>query len=193
MTAVPPRPAPEPGATRSLRARLAAGPLVRRIALVDLHVWTFVRRRLAIPQADGVVKAYTTAGEHAGLWYAIGLVGLVTSKGDRAAKWRRAMLSVFVTQVANTAVKTVFRRPRPVVEDLPALVKVPTSLSFPSAHSSTSFCAARTYSALVPERRGALYGAAVAMAASRVYVGVHYPSDIAVGAALGTAIGSVAR
>ncbi|HWT93949.1 MAG TPA: phosphatase PAP2 family protein [Solirubrobacteraceae bacterium] len=187
------RPAPEPGATRSLRARLAAGPLVRRIALADLRISTFVRTRLDLPHAHGPIKAYTTAGEHAALWYAIGTVAMLRADPATAARWRRAMLSVFVTQLVNTAVKTVFRRRRPLVEDLPALVKVPTSLSFPSAHSSTSFCAARTYSALAPGRAPLLYGAAAAMAASRVYVGVHYPTDIAVGAALGTAIGSVAR
>lgn len=145
-----------------------------------------------MPHAHGPIKLYTTTGEHAALWYAIGTAGIVLDR-EHAPQWRRAMLSVLVTQLVNTAVKTVFRRRRPVLEDLPALVKVPTSLSFPSAHSSTSFCAARTYSALVPSRRRELYGLAAAMAASRVYVGVHYPSDIAVGAALGTAIGSVAR
>lgn len=145
-----------------------------------------------MPSAHGPIRLYTTAGEHAALWYAIGAAGLVLDR-EQAPRWRRAMLSVLVTQLVNTAVKTVFRRRRPAVEDLPALVKVPTSLSFPSAHSSTSFCAARAYSRLVPSRRRALYGAAAAMACSRVYVGVHYPSDIAVGAALGTAIGSVAR
>jgi undecaprenyl-diphosphatase len=85
------------------------------------------------------------------------------------------------------------RRRRPALEDLPALVKVPTSLSFPSAHSSTSFAAARGFSPLVPRARTPLHVAAACMALSRVYLGVHYPSDIAVGALLGTAIGKAGR
>jgi undecaprenyl-diphosphatase len=101
------------------------------------------------------------------------------------------MLGIGATQIINTAIKAVFRRRRPALEELPALVKVPTSLSFPSSHSATSFTAARAYSALVPAPP--LYVAAALMALSRVYVGVHYPSDIVVGAGLGLTIGSVAR
>jgi undecaprenyl-diphosphatase len=190
LLAVPDRPAPEPGATRSLRARLVAGPFARRIAKADLRLYTLVRRDLQVPAAQRVVTLFTTSGEHAAAWYVLGVCGMTLDR-PRAAEYRRAMLGVFATQLVNTAVKGVFRRRRPALEELPHLVKVPTSLSFPSAHSSTSFAAARAYSALVPGRP--LYVAAALMALSRVYVGVHYPSDIAVGAGLGLAIGSVAR
>ena len=76
------------------------------------------------------------------------------------------------------------------VEGLPALVATPTKLSFPSAHSSTSFAAARAYGRCAGRP---LYATAAAMAASRVYLGVHYPSDVAAGALLGLAMGSAAR
>jgi undecaprenyl-diphosphatase len=132
------------------------------------------------------------SGEHAALWYGIGCIGLVGDVRHRT-QWRRAMLRVFVTQLVNTAAKGVVRRRRPAFEDLPALVKVPTSLSFPSAHSSTSFAAARGFSALAPRFARPLHGLAALMALSRVYLGVHYPSDIAVGALLGSAIGNAGR
>ena len=77
------------------------------------------------------------------------------------------------------------------VEDLPQLMATPTGLSFPSSHATSSFAAARAFGALVP---GApLQLAALAMGPSRLYLGVHYPSDVAAGAALGTAIGSLGR
>jgi membrane-associated phospholipid phosphatase len=78
------------------------------------------------------------------------------------------------------------RRPRPVLPGLPALSPVVSSLSFPSAHATTSFAAARAYRGLAPA--GALYAAAGAFALSRPYLGVHYPSDVAAGAVFGTAL-----
>jgi membrane-associated phospholipid phosphatase len=96
------------------------------------------------------------------------------------------MASIFATQLLNTALKVLFRRKRPALEDLPASVPVPTSLSFPSAHASTSFCAARGFR---PLARLPLVPVAVAIAFSRVYFGVHYPSDVLVGAALGSVVG----
>jgi undecaprenyl-diphosphatase len=191
LLAVSSRPAPEPGATRSLRARLAAGPLARRIALIDVRLYRVIRSDdLQVEVAHPVITAYTKSGEHAALWYAYGLAATALDR-QNAEQYRRAMLGILATQLVNTAIKGVFRRRRPALEELPALVKVPTSLSFPSAHSATAFAAARAFSALAPSPP--LYVAAALMALSRVYVGVHFPSDIAVGAGLGLTIGSIAR
>jgi len=91
----------------------------------------------------------------------------------------------------NYAVKVAVRRRRPELSDLPQLSPTVSRLSFPSAHATTSFAAARAFSGLVPA--GALYGAAGAFAASRPYLGVHYPSDVVAGALLGSVIGDRAR
>jgi undecaprenyl-diphosphatase len=87
---------------------------------------------------------------------------------------------------ANQAVKFALRRSRPELDDLPPLTPVVTQLSFPSAHATTSFAAARAYARLAPA--WALYAAAIAFAVSRPYLGVHYPSDVLAGALLGTAV-----
>lgn len=59
-----------------------------------------------------------------------------------------------------------------------------SNLSFPSAHTTTAFCGARMYGRLgLP-----LYPLALALAASRLYLRVHYPSDVVAGAVLGTVI-----
>ncbi len=98
------------------------------------------------------------------------------------------MLGVYAV---NTAIKFAVRRPRPRIAGLPPLQGTTTGLSFPSAHAATSFAGALAYSRLgLPA--APLYGLAGAIAASRVYLGVHYPSDVLAGAVLGTALAAVA-
>ncbi|MGZ4269820.1 MAG: phosphatase PAP2 family protein [Solirubrobacteraceae bacterium] len=179
----------EPGARASLRARLRGGPIGRAIARADLALYRLLRSAAREPQLRPV-RAFSRLGEHAAVWLALGAAGTVLDV-PRRARWRRALGVVGGTYVLNTAIKGLFRRRRPVLDDLPALVATPTKLSFPSAHASSSFAAARAYSGLLPARP--LYAVAAAMALSRVYLGVHYPSDIAAGALLGTLTGSAAR
>ncbi|MEN3282394.1 MAG: hypothetical protein V7607_3534 [Solirubrobacteraceae bacterium] len=166
-------------------------PLVRgALARADLRLYRLARSA-ARPPASELVGRFSRLGEHAALWLALGAAGAMLDAPGRRARWRRGAIVVGATYAANTAVKLAFRRRRPAIDGLPALVATPTALSFPSAHASSSFAAARAYTGLLPA--GPLYATAAAMAASRVYLGVHYPSDVAAGALLGLAMGSVAR
>lgn len=124
------------------------------------------------------------------MWLALGLGGAVLDTA-RARDWHRATAAVAGAYLVNQAVKLAVRRPRPMLVDLPPLVATPTQISFPSAHATSSLAAARAFGGLAPA--GLLYPAAVGMAASRVWLGVHYPSDVLAGGLLGVAIGSVAR
>ena len=101
----------------------------------------------------------------------------------------RAVKVTIAAFVANQAIKLVVRRRRPRVEGLPPLIETMSQRSYPSAHAATSFAAAAT----LPLPAAPLYVLAVAMALSRVYLGVHYPTDTAAGAALGSAIAALAR
>jgi membrane-associated phospholipid phosphatase len=144
------------------------------------------RTRGHTPTAERAVARFSSLGEHGAVWIALGLAGGLARPEQRRG-WRRARRTVGGAYVTNTAVKFAVGRRRPNLPELPSLTGTPTGLSFPSAHAATAFAGALAYS-----RLGApslpLYGLASALAYSRLYLGVHYPSDILAGALLGTAI-----
>jgi membrane-associated phospholipid phosphatase len=143
------------------------------------------------PRAERAVARFSLLGEHGAVWLAIGAVGCALDAPRRAC-WRRATATVAGTYALNTAIKQLVRRPRPNLPGLPPLTSTPTQLGFPSAHASTSFAGALAYSRLgLPV--APLYALATSVALSRLYLGVHYPSDVLGGAALGTLVGSRAR
>ncbi len=136
--------------------------------------------------AERAVARFSSLGEHGGIWLAIGLAGGL-AQPSRRGRWGRASRAVGGAYVINTALKLAIRRRRPDLPDLPPLTGTPTGLSFPSAHAATAFAGAFAYSDLgVP--RIVLYTLASTLAYSRLYLGVHHPSDILAGALLGTAV-----
>ncbi|MGH2854066.1 MAG: phosphatase PAP2 family protein [Solirubrobacteraceae bacterium] len=137
------------------------------------------------------MSRFSRLGEHGAVWLALGAAGWVLDR-PRRSRWRRATGVVAGAFALNTTVKLIVRRPRHELPGLPPLTSTPTRLSFPSAHASTSFAGARAYARLgLPA--APLYALAGALAASRLYLGVHYPSDLLAGAVLGTGIAAVAR
>lgn len=149
-----------------------------------------MRSLACTPERVAAVRRYSRLGEHGAVWFALGAAGAALD-ARRRREWARATACVAAAYCTSTSVKLAIGRRRPVVEDLPHLMATPTGLSFPSSHATSSFAAARAYGRLMPP--GPLYAAAVAMALSRLFLGVHYPSDVAAGAALGTAVGTFGR
>ena len=134
---------------------------------------------------ERAIAAYSRTGEHAACWIALGLCGATLAPDPRQRRaWLRGTRTVLCAYGLNYAVKLAVRRRRPELAGLPALTPTVSRLSFPSAHATTSFAAARAFGELIRAKR--LYAAATAFALSRPYLGVHYPSDVAAGAVLGT-------
>lgn len=141
------------------------------------------------PRVERAVATCSRAGEHAACWFALGALGIATSRSEeRRRAWRRGVAATGFAYGLNYAVKLRVRRQRPQLDELPPLTPVVSALSFPSAHATTSFAAAGTYARALPVAAPLLYGAAVFFAISRPYLGVHYPSDVVAGAALGTVV-----
>jgi membrane-associated phospholipid phosphatase len=144
---------------------------------VDVALLRLLRTRGHWPPVERAVRLYASAGENGALWLALGVL----------ARDRRAIRVVLITLAANSAAKEVVRRARPVLEEeLPPLVPTLTGRSYPSAHASTSFAGAAALARTLPSVP--LYAAAGAMALTRPYLGVHYPSDVLAGALFGRAV-----
>jgi membrane-associated phospholipid phosphatase len=136
---------------------------------------------------ERAVAVYSRLGEHGACWLLLGGTGAtLDARPSHRQRWLRGVRIVAASYGLNFLVKLAVRRRRPELKGLPPLTATVSRLSFPSAHCTTSFAAARAFSGLAPA--GRLYAAAVAFALSRPYLGVHYPSDVLAGALLGTAI-----
>jgi undecaprenyl-diphosphatase len=154
-------------------------------AALDTALLRELRTRAHQPAVERAVLAFSALGEHGALWYALSGAGALLDP-PRRGLYARAALSVAAAYGANQLIKLAVgggRRPRPA---LPPLKSTQMQLSYPSAHASTSFAGARSLSRVWPP--APLYATAAAMALSRPYIGVHYPSDVVAGAALGTGV-----
>ena len=107
----------------------------------------------------------------------------------RRREWLRAWGVIGGSFGVSQLVKLFVRRPRPDLPELPRLMGTMSNRSYPSAHATTSAAAARVLSPLVGVPLEPL---AVTMALSRLYLGVHWPSDVVAGYALGAAVAELA-
>jgi membrane-associated phospholipid phosphatase len=154
------------------------------LASLDERLLRVARTRGHRPAAERAVARFSRLGEHGAVWLAIGGAGQLLDARRRAG-WRRAGGVVVLSYTANVLVKLAVGRRRPSLPELPPLTGTPTGLSFPSAHASTSFAGALAYRRLGVSA-APLYALAVGLSLSRVYLGVHYPSDVLGGAVAGT-------
>jgi len=127
------------------------------------------------------------AGNNGAVWFGIGVVLAILDSANREAWLICAVLGPVAIGV-NYAVKLIVKRPRPELEGLPPLGGAPSSLSFPSAHATSSFAVATAMTRV--ESLGALaFALAFALALGRPYLGMHYPSDVLAGVLLGVVLG----
>jgi membrane-associated phospholipid phosphatase len=152
-----------------------------------------VQGAVAAPRVVKVARGMSHFGEHAAGWLAIGLVGAAVHRRDpdRRREWLGSAAAVALAHGASIGVKRVVRRPRPDDPSVRVLVGTPSRLSFPSSHATSTTAAAVLYGGLLRMPIGLL--TVPLMALSRLVLGVHYPSDVAAGSALGAGVALVSR
>ena len=149
-----------------------------------------MRTRGHPPAVEDAAKAIAASGENGAIWAAAGLTAAAFDP-PRRRRWLAAAALGPAAIGINFAVKLAVRRRRPELPGLPPLGGAPSALSLPSAHSTASFAAATAMSRIAPNRAAALYAGATLMALTRPYLGMHYPSDVVAGAALGVVLGNL--
>jgi membrane-associated phospholipid phosphatase len=148
---------------------------------LDRRLLRAMRTRGHSPAVEATMIAVGRLGEWGAVWAAIGLAGAAVDRGRRG-RWLRAAAVGPGAVGANFAVKLVVGRRRPRLRGLPPLAGAPSSLSFPSAHATSSLAAATAFGRVDPRTRLPLYGLAGAICTTRPYLGLHYPSDVIAGA-----------
>jgi membrane-associated phospholipid phosphatase len=156
---------------------------------LDHRLLRFMRTNGHTPGVERAAKALGRAGNNGGVWFVIGVVLAVLDSSNREAWLICAALGPIGIGL-NYAVKLIVRRPRPVLEGLPPLGGAPSSLSFPSAHATSSFAVATAMTRVEPVAALAFL-LAFALALGRPYLGMHYPSDVVAGALLGVGLGLI--
>jgi undecaprenyl-diphosphatase len=155
----------------------------------DLKLLRLLRTRGHAPGVEKLMKGLGKAGNNGGIWLGIGFVLAVLDR-DNGEAWLICAVLGPIAICLNYAVKLAVKRPRPVLEGLPPLGGAPSSLSFPSAHATSSFAVATAMTRV--DSLGAIaFVLAIALSLGRPYLGMHYPSDVLAGALLGVALGLI--
>lgn len=161
---------------------------------LDAGILLFLQENVRNEILTPVLALLTTLGNAAAVWITISLVLLLFRKTRRVGVM--SLLALLVSFLLNNMLlKNLVARVRPydAIEGLTALVGKPRDYSFPSGHTGSSFAAAWVLFRKLPARFGipALVLAGV-IGLSRLYVGVHYPTDVLFGMINGIASGGIA-
>jgi membrane-associated phospholipid phosphatase len=167
-----------------------------RFGALDARIYLAINGFPHPPWSDKlavIVTFWTTGG-----WIWAGAV--LVARLFQVPSAGRALLELLpsvagATWIVEHPVKAVFRRRRPFIDNVRALVvgKKPGSWSFPSGHTASSFACAWVLTTIWPRLAPLFYALASGVGFSRIYVGAHYPGDVASGALFGTALAELIR
>jgi undecaprenyl-diphosphatase len=158
---------------------------------IDISLFRFFNGSLCNSVFDVLMPIITDLNKQRIVLVFVALILLwMLLRGNRRARIAVILLIVtivFSDQFSSSVIKYWFERPRPchVLHNVHLLVSCGSGYSFPSSHAVNNFAGALILCFFFPRYKWWFFGFASIVAFSRVYVGAHYPSDIAGGAVIG--------
>ena len=160
--------------------------MIQYITELDGNILLFIQEFLRFEWLDPIVLFLTALGNGGAVWIALTACFLIQKKYQKTGI-AMALSLILVALITNVLLKNLVMRPRPytMIPELHALVTA-ADWSFPSGHSTSSIAAAFVMFRELPRNIGVpALVLAVIICLSRLYVGVHYPTDVLCGAAIG--------
>ena len=159
---------------------------------MEIHILDMIQN-LRTPIGDVVVPLITRLGDAGIIWIILTVLLLIIPKTRKTGVIMMAALLADVL-LCNVVIKNLVARTRPyeVIDGLKLLIEKQSDYSFPSGHTGSSFASAIVLWKELPRKYGVMaLIVAVLIAYSRLYVGVHYPSDVLAGVVIGTVLALV--
>lgn len=158
---------------------------------MEIKFLLWIQENLRADWLDPIVKGITFLGNAGWLWIVLSLVLLILPK-TRKTGFCTAGALVFDLLSVNILLKPLVSRTRPYLVDpsLISLIGEQSDKSFPSGHTAASFAFAVAFAMMAPKKYSIpVLVLATLIALSRLYLGVHYPTDILGGMVIGTLCG----
>ncbi|WP_423243031.1 phosphatase PAP2 family protein [Clostridium fermenticellae] len=163
--------------------------IVKMMALIqnfDIFILLYIKNHMYGHMMDKVMIIVTSLGNLGAVWIVISIL-LIINKKYRNVGFMVLVALILSTVLGEGILKHVVQRIRPSA-DIPAvklLISKPLSYSFPSGHAASSFAAAGILAKYLKNYAVEFFGLAALIAFSRLYLYVHYPTDVLAGIILG--------
>lgn len=160
------------------------------ILSLDHTILLYITTHLRTSLCTDAMRVFTMLGNGGMIWILLSLFLLARPKTRRCGITMLASLLIGLL-LGEGILKHVICRPRPFMQyhDITILIPAPSTFSFPSGHTLSSFSAATALFGYYHRTGIGMYCMAALIAFSRLYLGVHYPSDVLAGLLLGVAVG----